>query len=417
MDFSPVSVRGFSGVDPVNTSIAFCKVRWTLRTISNAVCLTCVCLAAIDRYFLSCSNVRRHRLITVSRARRAVLIAIVFWSAFFSSYAVYYTFPKPSSCGIADPVFAYFASYFNLIHYSLLPLTVLTIFCGLTWRNLGQQPGTYLRGGVRLYDQVTRMLIAQSFGICVTSVPNMIWQIYSVTTNSTTKDSLRQAQENLLNTIGVLIGFSTHAITFYVYLLASATFRKNVKDIFFRTQRIAPARNTDMVRITLTHEDQKATGPSARYWTRRTCFSLANKKRKENDILVLHEGKLRLMTSTWWPWVASARASVRILVPYPINEAERMDFDTSLRMKIFILRLICRAVPDGFTYFLETNLVWKAPYCIDRYIVEWTRMKISRDSYLVSIGIVIPCLSLILTCLFALHQSSRSSIVSVLNPL
>ena len=264
-------VRGFSGVDPVNTSIAFCKVRWTVRTISNAVCLTCVCLAAIDRYFLSCSNVRRHRLITVQRARWAILLVIVFWSGVFSSYAVYYTFPKPFSCGIADPAFAYFASYFNLIHYSLLPLSILTIFCLLTWRNLGQQPGTYLRGGVRLYDQVTRMLIAQSFGICVTSVPNMIWQIYSVTTNSMTKDSLRQAQENLLNTIGVLIGFSTHAITFYVYLLASATFRKNVKDIFFRAQRVAPARHTDMVRITLAQEDQKTTGPSARYWRRRTC--------------------------------------------------------------------------------------------------------------------------------------------------
>ena len=258
-------IRGFSGVDPVNTSVTFCKVRWTIRTISNAVCLTCVCLAAIDRYFLSCSNVRRHRLITTKRARWAILISIVFWSGIFSSYAVYYTSPKPSTCLIADPVFAYFATSFNLIHYSILPLSILTIFCVLTWRNLGQQPGTYLRGGVRLYDQVTRMLIAQSFGICVTSTPNMIWQIYAVTNNSTTKDPLRQAQENLLNTICVLIGFSTHAITFYVYLLASATFRKNVTDIISRSQRITPASHTDMVKITLAHEDQKTTGPSARY--------------------------------------------------------------------------------------------------------------------------------------------------------
>ncbi|CAF2638971.1 unnamed protein product [Rotaria sp. Silwood2] len=252
-------IRGFTRIDPVYTSVVLCKARWMIRTTSGAVSLTCICLAAADRYFFSCHDVRRHGLITIKRARWAIFISICLWSSIFSSYAVFYTAPTPLSCMIADPIFAYFASYFNLFHYSILPLSVLSIFCMLTWRNLGQQPATYLRGGIRLYDQVTRILIAQSVGILITSFPNMIWQIYSVTSQSTIKNSLRAAQENLINTICVLVGFSTHAITFYVYLIASSTFRKNVKEMLLRNHQIRPLGNVDIVKITITQPDQRVT--------------------------------------------------------------------------------------------------------------------------------------------------------------
>ncbi|CAF1199904.1 unnamed protein product [Rotaria sp. Silwood1] len=252
-------IRGFTRIDPVYASVGLCKARWMIRTTAGAVSLTCICLAAIDRYFFSCHDVRRHGLITIKRARWVIFISICLWSGIFSSYAVFYTAPTPLSCTIADPIFAYLVSYFNLFHYSILPLSVLSIFCMLTWHNLGQQPATYLRGGVRLYDQVTRMLIAQSVGILITSFPNMIWQIYSVSSQSTRKSSLRLAQENLINTICVLIGFSTHAITFYVYLLASSTFRKNVKEMLLRNRQIQPLSNVDIFKITITKPDQRAT--------------------------------------------------------------------------------------------------------------------------------------------------------------
>jgi hypothetical protein len=254
-------ISGFTGIDPLYTSVGLCKVRWWIRSTGGAVSLTCVCLAAIDRYFLSCHDVHRHRWFTIKRARWAILISICFWSGVFSSYAVYYTAPTSLSCTIANPIFSYFVSYFNLLHYSILPLSVLSIFCMLTWHNLGQQPATYLRGGIRLYDQVTRMLIAQSIGICITSFPNMIWQIYVVSTNSTIKNSLRVAQENLINTICVLIGFSTHAITFYVYLIASSTFRKNVKTMFLKTRQIIPLSNGNIVKITITQDSRRVTLP------------------------------------------------------------------------------------------------------------------------------------------------------------
>ncbi|CAF4420255.1 unnamed protein product [Rotaria magnacalcarata] len=87
----------------------------------------------------------------------------------------------------------------------------------------------------------------------------MIWQIYTVSTNSTIKSSLQLAQDNLINTICVLIGFNTHGITFYIYLLASSTLRKNVQEMFLRSRRIAPSRNVDLVQIIITKPDQRET--------------------------------------------------------------------------------------------------------------------------------------------------------------
>jgi hypothetical protein len=75
------------------------------------------------------------------------------------------------------------------------------------------------------------------------------------------KNSLRNAQENLINTICVIIGFSTHAITFYVYLLASSTFRKNVRNMFLIARQIVPLKSVDILQLTPIDGDPRAILP------------------------------------------------------------------------------------------------------------------------------------------------------------
>ncbi|CAF3992584.1 unnamed protein product, partial [Rotaria sp. Silwood1] len=106
-------IRGFTRIDPVYASVGLCKARWMIRTTAGAVSLTCICLAAIDRYFFSCHDVRRHGLITIKRARWVIFISICLWSGIFSSYAVFYTAPTPLSCTIAD-LAEYFFAYIGL---------------------------------------------------------------------------------------------------------------------------------------------------------------------------------------------------------------------------------------------------------------------------------------------------------------
>lgn len=135
----------------------------------------------------------------------------------------------PSSCQLVNPIMIELMPFVSFFVYSVIPISALSILCMVIWHSLGQLPLTYLHGGVRLHDQVTRMVIAQIIVVIITRFPSATYSVYTISTRTVRKDSWRLAAETLANTVCVLIGFLTHAIMFYVYLVASPHFRENVK--------------------------------------------------------------------------------------------------------------------------------------------------------------------------------------------
>jgi hypothetical protein len=232
-------VFGLSGYDPLFASLFICKARWMMGPASGAFSLTCVSLAAVDRYISVRSQYRSK--MTLNQARLAIILAAIFWLGFFSIYAVFFVAPIPGSCRLVDPIMVQMMPFISFFVYSVIPITVLSVLCRLIWHTLGQLPLTYLHGGHRSHDQIARMIIAQIIVVIVTSLPSATYSLYTISTRTVTKSSWRLALENLINTVCVLIGFLTHAIMFYVYLIASPNFRQNVK-IMFRVcyNRVVP---------------------------------------------------------------------------------------------------------------------------------------------------------------------------------
>jgi hypothetical protein len=253
-------IIGLTGNNSLFNSLFVCKARSMVKIASVTFTMTCVCLAAIDRYFHSCLDLRRQRWITLKQTRLTIVIIALVCLVGFSPYAVFYTVPTESSCSVVNPIFAYFQPCLALLFYNLGPLIVLTIICILTWQNLGQQVTFYLRGNVRSYDQVTRMVIAQIIVIFVTTFPAIIWQIYTIATQAISKSSLRLAQEAIINAVVILPAYCPYTIMFYVYLTISPVFRRNVKSLFFCTHPILPMRNVELARKqTLQQEPRRPT--------------------------------------------------------------------------------------------------------------------------------------------------------------
>ena len=244
----PRIIQGFEGYDFLGYSSFLCKARWYLRIVSATFSLTCVCFASIDRYLLSCANIRHQRFITLKRARWALIGAAIFWFIILSPYAVFYT-TASKSCLIVNIGFAKFVSYFDLFYYSIIPFSVLSIFSGLTWHYLGKQQAIYVRGGSRLYDQITRMIIAQIIVLVFTSFPDTIFQLYTVSTSTASIDSLLYAQENFASNVCLIVGDLTYALSFYVYWIASPIFRQNIKAMFLIRQQISPPAIIQLKRI------------------------------------------------------------------------------------------------------------------------------------------------------------------------
>jgi hypothetical protein len=82
-------VQGLIALNTIVGAIMICKIRWYFRTVSGTFSLTCVCFAAIDRYLVSCIDIRRHRLITFTRARWTIFTAASFWLIVLSPYALF----------------------------------------------------------------------------------------------------------------------------------------------------------------------------------------------------------------------------------------------------------------------------------------------------------------------------------------
>ena len=236
-------IFGLTGFDPLFSSIVICKARWTIGPASGAFSLTCVSLAAVDRYLM----VRSHNRVRIAlqQARVGIVAACIFWLGFFSVYGVFFKAPTSNSCRLVDPTMIAVMPIVSLIVYSVLPISVLSTLSSLIWHKLGQQPGRYLHGGHRLSDQVTRMIVAQMIVVIVTSFPSAVYSVYTISTRTISKTPLRSSLENLVNTVCVLIGFLTHAIMFYVYLIASSNFRQNARlmlDVVCRRLVLLPAR-------------------------------------------------------------------------------------------------------------------------------------------------------------------------------
>ncbi|CAF2820465.1 unnamed protein product [Rotaria sp. Silwood2] len=231
-------IFGLTGYDPLFSSLFLCKARWMVGPASGAFSLTCVSLAAADRYIVVRSQYRTK--ITLNQARLAIILAAIFWLGFFSIYAMFFVAPTSDSCRLVNSIMIQLMPFISFFVYSVIPIVVLSVLCRLIWHTLGQLPLTYLHGGNRLHDQVTRMIIAQIIVVIVTSLPTAVYSVYTISTRTVIKSSRRLAIETLVNTVCVLIGFLTHAIMFYVYLIASTSFHQNVKTMFrVGVQRIA----------------------------------------------------------------------------------------------------------------------------------------------------------------------------------
>ena len=201
------TIFGLTGYDPLFASLFLCKFRWIVGPACGAFALTCVSLAGVDRYILA--RTQNRTKMTLNQARLAIILAAIFWLGFFSMYAVFYVAPTSRSCQLVNPTMITVMPFVSFFVYSVIPITVLSVLCFLIWHTLGQLPGADLRGGRRLNDQVTRMIIAQIIVVIVTSFPSAVYSVYTISTRTVIKDSWRLAVENLINTVCILIGFLT----------------------------------------------------------------------------------------------------------------------------------------------------------------------------------------------------------------
>ncbi|UJR07996.1 hypothetical protein I4U23_012275 [Adineta vaga] len=242
----PQLVYRLTRINPLVNYLTLCKLRWFLGVGTATIAIHSLCFAAFQQYLVTTNSIRCHQFIT---RRRAIILCIFIY--FYCAISVspnlfYYTHVKnainQTTCDVTNPIVSSYNAYNALIFYTLIPMSILSLFSILILRNIRK----CLIRRPSLEQSVTSMLLAQIIIVLIATVAFCIRRIYIFYTTDLRKDSIRIAQDDIITNVSTLFGFSIHGFTFFIYLIISNAFRNNIFSLFFpRRHRIAihiPAR-------------------------------------------------------------------------------------------------------------------------------------------------------------------------------
>lgn len=105
---------------------------------AGQIYLTCLCLSSMERYLMTSRSVWQRELMTLKRVRLLSGFWTVVWICVGIPHAIFtFDFALLNLC-IPDSNFSTTLTYLNLAFSVVLPITILSVFGLLTWKNLGK---------------------------------------------------------------------------------------------------------------------------------------------------------------------------------------------------------------------------------------------------------------------------------------
>ena len=229
--------------DPVTTTVVFCKMRIYVLQASALTYRWYLTVACIDRFAASAVNARLRNLATLSIARRAAVVIPLAWIVLPMHSLILYNL-RGNICGILySSAGALYHSIFTTVVAGVLPPAIMVTCAVLIYRNLVQkrqrrQIITAQESSrtdetkhllTRRDQQVLLMLLIQATAYVITTLPLMAVYFYNaLTIFLTNKPADRVAIERFSQYLAEMICFLFPAASFYLYTMASRTFRKEL---------------------------------------------------------------------------------------------------------------------------------------------------------------------------------------------
>ncbi|CAF4118739.1 unnamed protein product, partial [Rotaria sordida] len=193
---------------PVTNTINFiCKSRFYIGQVCMFTSLFCTSFATIDQYFISNRSVRIRQLSHLSFAKIIILVSVFLWCSInIPVLFLYNVYPRNNGtstvCTVYSPAWSFYYTYFqSLALLCLVPLSIFIIFGILTRRNL-HSVRQFHRSISR---QMTKMILLQATTMGLSLFIATVQIIYQSVTMNIQKDALRNAQDNIFNTVANLL--------------------------------------------------------------------------------------------------------------------------------------------------------------------------------------------------------------------
>lgn len=175
-----------TGIDWTETSVVFCKARYTIFQACGIISPMCLCLVTVDQFLATSTRPRWQQWSNIKTAHRLSFACIVFWLLYGIPYAIYYS-PKAASasrvasCTIGNEAYL---KYNITVHAPVLmcatPLLVTVIFGLLAYQNVRDITHRTIPLVRRRHEmQLTTMVLVQILFNAVATTPGFITRFVS----------------------------------------------------------------------------------------------------------------------------------------------------------------------------------------------------------------------------------------------
>ncbi|CAF1373228.1 unnamed protein product [Adineta ricciae] len=241
---SRIFIAGYY-IDLTRTTPFWCKFRAYLTAVTTLMSFTYTCLASIDQVFVTSRSATLRRFSNIKFTRRIMLIFVIIWCLYCIPHVFFYDIsPTTQTCTIINTSYGIYAPVYVLSLTCTIPIGIM-IVCGyLTYRNIRL---TRILVNQLADYQLVRMTLIQIVLIVFTIGPYGVNNVYNLLTSSIGKDSNRLLKESFASSMFSLIVYANYVGNFYMFLLSSRRFRRQVKNrllFWLRQGQIHPVMTT-----------------------------------------------------------------------------------------------------------------------------------------------------------------------------
>ncbi|CAF1091626.1 unnamed protein product [Adineta ricciae] len=223
-------------IDPVNLSEVWCKIRSWLINVFCLTSLGTVCSAACDQYLSTNHRYSLRQRSTLVLAYQLVFIVVFFATIHSIPLLVYSSIDPMAGCQISNRILI---RYYTVFYYPFVttsfPIIVVSWSSFLAYRNVRRLVRRHIPVIRRRLDrQLTAMILTRSMCLIALGLPYIIFSLYALNSTIRKDDELRLAISQLFQVVTLSLFYTNYSINFYVFLLISAQFRRQVKYYFFK---------------------------------------------------------------------------------------------------------------------------------------------------------------------------------------
>ncbi|CAF3564466.1 unnamed protein product [Adineta steineri] len=221
--------------DPATSSLFWCKFRSIMVSSCTLISFSTICLSASHQYLSTSPLLYLRQLSTIKTARFLICASVTISILLTIPFGIFLKI-RASICAVFNQTMLNYISYFYYpVLSGLLPVLIASAFSFLAYNNVRRIVRRQIPIVRRKLDQqLTAMILIRIIVFIILTLPYDIQEMYTYIAKVNQSNLLYYAIINLIEAVLITLFNLNYAASFYVFMITSARFRRQVKHVLVK---------------------------------------------------------------------------------------------------------------------------------------------------------------------------------------